>query len=342
MAQEIKGKVKWPSVPEDVVDAIVVATGPDPKVNRVVAYTSDNGDYLLDLSREPLGEWIVHVFHPDGVPSKPVKRDVVANVTPEVLDFRLMPLQSTSSKVGTVVFAILILLFVAAIYSYLTLHRENPPQGNPIDALLNAYVVVAADDVIRIGEDETLGSLVEQPLPRLQVLAADDRLTDDERETLTSFSERIQIAVRDDDRSALQDELRNLSLYLTDLTRTIGFFWTEDPWRILEISLVALIAVLGSKIVQIGFYLQRGTFYPEGVFTHIAHILVHPLFVVAVVLFISLGSFQLTIANESSITIDLSNPIVLVSVSFLLGLVPWPVYNFIRDSAERILGNRPA
>ena len=44
------------------------------------------------------------------------------------------------------------------------------------------------------------------------------------------------------------------------------------------------------------------------------------------------------LASGNELTLDLSDPRFLVAVSFLLGTSPWPLWNFIERTAERVTG----
>ena len=34
--------------------------------------------------------------------------------------------------------------------------------------------------------------------------------------------------------------------------------------------------------------------------------------------------------------VDLSDPTIMVALAFLLGTVPWPIWNFVRGAAEQV------
>jgi hypothetical protein len=119
-----------------------------------------------------------------------------------------------------------------------------------------------------------------------------------------------------------------------------GFLWVQDPWRFLEILFWGLAGVLVNKIITTGWYLRTQRFYREGLVMHIAHLVTTPLLVLVAVLILSLVTLSFTLANNSDVTIDLSEPSVLIAFSFLIGTVPWPLWNFIEDSARRFTGQQ--
>jgi hypothetical protein len=119
-----------------------------------------------------------------------------------------------------------------------------------------------------------------------------------------------------------------------------GFLWVQDPWRLLEILFWGLAGVLVNKIITTGWYLRSQRFYREGLVMHIAHIVTTPLLVLVAVLILSLVTLSITLANNNEVTIDLSEPSVLIAFSFIIGTAPWPLWNFIEDSARRFTGQQ--
>ena len=119
-----------------------------------------------------------------------------------------------------------------------------------------------------------------------------------------------------------------------------GFLWVQDPWRFLEILFWGLAGVLVNKIITTGWYLRTQRFYREGLVMHIAHLVTTPLLVLVAVLILSLVTLSFTLASNSEVTIDLSEPSVLIAFSFIIGTVPWPLWNFIEDSARRFTGQQ--
>jgi hypothetical protein len=114
--------------------------------------------------------------------------------------------------------------------------------------------------------------------------------------------------------------------------------WDKDPWRFLEIILWGLGGVLANKIITCGWYLRSQKFYREGIIMHISHLAANPLLVLVAVILLSLASFNITLANGSEVSIDLSQPSIMVVVAFLLGSSPWPLWNFIEDAARKVTG----
>ena len=116
------------------------------------------------------------------------------------------------------------------------------------------------------------------------------------------------------------------------------FFWDQDPGSFLEVLLWGLAGILVNKIFITGWYLRSQRFYREGILMHVAHIVVTPLLALVAVLLLSLVALSVTLAGSNELTLDLSDPRILVAVSFVLGTIPWPLWSFIENTGKRIAG----
>jgi hypothetical protein len=115
-----------------------------------------------------------------------------------------------------------------------------------------------------------------------------------------------------------------------------GFrIWTEDPLRYLEIVLWGVAGILVSKIFTTGWYLRNHRFYREGVLMHIAHLVATPVLVLITVLLLSQVTMTFSLANSNQVTVDLSAPGIMVAFAFIIGTSPWPLWNFILNTAKR-------
>ena len=115
-----------------------------------------------------------------------------------------------------------------------------------------------------------------------------------------------------------------------------GFrIWTDEPLRYLEILLWGMAGILVSKIFTTGWYLRNHRFYREGVLMHIAHLVATPVLVLITVLLLSQVTMTFTLANSNQVTIDLSAPGIMVAFAFIIGTSPWPLWNFILNTAKR-------
>lgn len=115
-----------------------------------------------------------------------------------------------------------------------------------------------------------------------------------------------------------------------------GFsFWSSDPLRLLEIMFWGLAGILVNKIILIGWYLRSRRFYTEGIIMHIAHLVTTPLLVLVAVLILSLVTLQITLTSGNEMTIDLSDPNIMVAFAFIIGTSPWPLWRFIENAGKR-------
>ncbi len=73
---------------------------------------------------------------------------------------------------------------------------------------------------------------------------------------------------------------------------------------------------------------------------HIAHLVTTPLLVLVAVLILSLVTLSFTLATNNEVTLDLSEPSIMIAFSFIIGTAPWPLWNFIEDSARRFTGQQ--
>jgi hypothetical protein len=118
-----------------------------------------------------------------------------------------------------------------------------------------------------------------------------------------------------------------------------GFkLWSDDPLRFLEIILWGVAGIIMSKIITIGWYLRGHRFYREGILMHIAHIIATPILVLIIVLLLVQVEMKFTLANSNDVILDLSVPTVMVAFAFIIGTSPWPLWNFILNTAKRFTG----
>lgn len=124
---------------------------------------------------------------------------------------------------------------------------------------------------------------------------------------------------------------------LTNLSSV--FFWDKDPWKMLEILLWGFAGIVVNKLLFVSWYLYKKTFYTEGRVMHHAHLITTPVLVLVSVFILSLAKLDLELAGASNkLVIDLSDPNLMIAVAFLLGVAPWPLWNFVMDVSKNILG----
>lgn len=124
---------------------------------------------------------------------------------------------------------------------------------------------------------------------------------------------------------------------LTNLSS--AFFWDKDPWKMLEILMWGFAGIVVNKLLFVSWYLYKRTFYTEGRVMHNAQLITTPVLVLVSVFILSLAKLDLELAGASNkLTLDLSDPNLMIAVAFLLGVAPWPLWNFVMDVSKNILG----
>jgi hypothetical protein len=121
-------------------------------------------------------------------------------------------------------------------------------------------------------------------------------------------------------------------------TRGGGFaFWSTDPLRYLEVLFWGTFGILVSKVITIGWYLRGHRYYREGKIMHLSHIFTTPILVLVVVLLLSQVDLSFTLADNNTVALSLSEPAIMVAFAFIIGSAPWPLWNYIKNTAEQFI-----
>ncbi len=91
-------------------------------------------------------------------------------------------------------------------------------------------------------------------------------------------------------------------------------------------------------IVSCGYCIYEVRFYSDGIYWHVVNLLTVPLLVLVFVLLLSQVTLTISVASSYDMRLDLSNPLVLVAVSFLLGVLPWNLWRRLRQFADVFSG----
>ena len=117
------------------------------------------------------------------------------------------------------------------------------------------------------------------------------------------------------------------------------FFWDTDPWRMLEILMWAFAGVVINKMLFVSWYIYKKSFFIEAKVVHLAHLIATPVLVLVSVFILSLATINLELASTSNkLSLDLSDANIMIAVAFLLGVSPWPLWNFVQGTSKKILG----
>jgi flagellar biosynthesis protein FliQ len=268
-------------------------------------------------------------------------------VGPDAYNVNLMVSRQMTSRdwnSGMVFFVMLGVLLGILAGIYIWAHNRYVPSPEPELAVLIGQVeqarVIAAE----------VESMEEFPEPSLQTLRSTISalqenwnnvsssiisITEGQNEQVNVLISRAETAVTADNPQGVEIALANLQSVFAN-QRSI-YFWSQPPNNYLEVLFWSLAGILVSLLITSGYYLRRKTFYAEGIWMHVSHILSVPLLALVVVFLIS----QITITvqiDESEVALDVSDPRLLAAISFTIAVLPWRILESIRNAANRIFG----
>jgi hypothetical protein len=245
-------------------------------------------------------------------------------------------------KTGRNLFIGLLVALALLIALYVTLHLAFPRQPAPLSPTVNSLITdaqTAAAVSLEISENQSLLATIDAIRSDVELAleqnAAVSTHTDD---LLTNLLDEIEAFAQTGEKQQLLARLAVLSQMVGSPSEPEIAPWDQDPWRYLEVLFWALAGILVNKVIIVGWYLRNQRFYREGLVMHIAHLVSTPLLVLVAVLLLSLATLDITLSGGNQLTLDLSEPNIMIAVSFLLGTIPWPLWNFIEDTAERFAG----
>jgi hypothetical protein len=333
---KIKGTVYRYGTQERIIGASVKAIGPKGQIEYTK--TDDDGDFEVDVP-DP-GKWSFMAFDESSFPSKPVECDPTSSSEVKIYLRRLEG--SEDRKKGFRFFYVLLGLLGGLIVLYVILHLALPESQPPLSVALTDLVIQTQqqlDKSAKMSQDEELLSAVAAITTELDTVLGKTMVVNAaDKEVLRTLGARFEQAVTTDDKDTATKSLARLRHQIESPPWPGFILWDTEPWRFLEILLWALAGVLVNKIFLTGWYLRSRTFYEEGIVMHVAHLVTTPLMVLVAVFILSLVTLQITITTGSALTLDLSDPRIMVAVAFLLGVVPWPLWNFIESTGRRVVG----
>ena len=301
--------------------------------------TDDDGDFTFE-NLDP-GEWTLTALHEKSFPRTLGPLDILKDTSGIRID--LFRLQGTEDEaLGKKFFIGLLIAFGALVALYFALHlifpRESPALSETLAGLISlTEEQVAAVD--KISESTALQASVADIKADVEAaLVGNADLSAADKAVFTDLGAKIAAALKADARDEVLARLVTLRELVKSPTYERVGIWEREPWRFLEILMWGLAGILVNKILITGWYLRSQRFYREGIVMHVAHLVATPLLVLVTVLLLSLVTFQITLANSNELTLDLSDPAILIAFSFLIGTVPWPLWNFIEDTGKRFAG----
>ena len=284
------------------------------------------------------GEWAFSAVQVGYRPSGTEKLDP-SQSDAKISLFLTAQASDSDQEAGKKFFTGILIGLLALIVVYILLHFIIPPNTTPlnlslvdlfgrIETQLNTSSDPATDQVLK-GLTTGLSGVVDSATAKTTRLSAVDK------QVAVRLAETITLAANSGQKDAALDELNSLRRLIQAPPVSRFAFWGDVPLRFLEIMLWGLAGILVSKIIQIGWYLRRRSFYSQGIVMHVSHIAATPLLVLVSVLILSLITLNVTLAGGNEITIDLSDPTIMVAFAFIIGTSPWPLWRFIENSAKR-------
>ncbi|MGD8597634.1 MAG: hypothetical protein PVJ26_11470, partial [Anaerolineae bacterium] len=307
-----------------------------------VRYTTTDDDGDFDLKELEPGTWTLVALHDRSFPSKAQQVELV-DKDKTGLRIDLFRLQGNEDqKMGRNLFIGLLVALGLLIALYVSLHLAFPRQPAPLSPTLARLIDRAQLDLVGFQQpSDDPGLLATIDSIRADVELALEQNADVSAYTgalLTNLLDEIEGSVQANDKEDLLARLAILEQLVASPSEPEVAPWDQDPWRYLEVLFWALAGILVNKVIIVGWYLRNQRFYREGLMMHIAHLVSTPLLVLVAVLLLSLATLNITLSGGNQLAIDLSEPNIMIAVSFLLGTIPWPLWNFIEDTAERFAG----
>jgi hypothetical protein len=219
---------------------------------------------------------------------------------------------------------------------YLRLHALYPPSATPVSAPLSALLSQAVDAASGQAATDplsvTLGLVTRT---NEEVLANQLRaLPEIEKQQLRDLAAQAQTTGAQGNSAETLSALRALQRRYDQLA-TAGYFWNQEPWRFIEVLLWGLAGVLIRQILDAAKYVRRDRFYREGLALHLAQVFTSPIITLVSVFILSLIKLEVTIAG-SAVELDLSNPAILVALSFLIGINFWNVWDALKNVIQSL------
>jgi hypothetical protein len=239
---------------------------------------------------------------------------------------------------GWIFLAALCLSLIVLAITYVALHnrfRQATPTEVQVFLSQIDQAVQQTQDAEKTSASEELATSMTAIRDTWQVISNTVGISQN-KTMIASLVGNVEAAIPQDDQSKTLANLQTIRQIITEGIFRI-FFWTQEPWRYLEVLLWGLAGILVYLIVRIGYYLRSGRFYREGIYMHISHAFGIPVLALVFVLLLSQVSLTLTITN-TQVNLDLTDPRLLAAFSFIIGSQPWYLFDTIRQTAGKVTG----
>jgi len=112
--------------------------------------------------------------------------------------------------------------------------------------------------------------------------------------------------------------------------------WSTKPKLYLEILFFAIFGTIVRQIMVVQRYLRFGRFYKQGLYQHIALLFTVP---VLTLIFVAVLTMARLTAADSTIVLNLSDPVIVAGLSFLVALIPWRLWERLLSSAGGVVAS---
>ncbi len=337
----LEGTVLWYGTKEHVSQAaiqmsLVISQGE--KIKKETVFTDKNGDFKTKYL-EP-GKWSFVVLHENGLPSEPFERTITENVNN--LTLKIPRRQGTVDlTAGWIFMAALILLLAGLVTVYILAHNQNKQSARVDTTVFLSQVdqaILQLTNSQNPSTDTALGTSITAVSDTWSIISATTALPQTKTE-IDRLVANIREAILADDKVKAGANLQSLRQMVVEETSRL-YFWSQEPWRYLEVIFWGLAGILVYLITTTGHYLRWQQFYREGIPMHLSQAVSIPVLALVFVLLISQVTLGLTISG-TQVALDLSDPRILAAFSFIIGSQPWDLIRFFRSSAAMVTGIEP-
>lgn len=288
--------------------------------------TNDDGDFNI-AGVDDTGDLMLVLLHESGRSSN---ETIPAGDWAEPLELRMMPIEGRRAPIigsltlGAFVVALLLLTFTYFEQHEASIRFTDEQYSALIESLhaLPTTLNTAANGVLAARQEDVRDA--KHSVDALRTPASNEA---------NDFIERIlgyRVAADAEDMNDL-DALVQGSV--DSLRGQQGrFFWSAWPWVLVELWAWGLFGVLLTKIIRIGWYLRIGSYYANGTWMHIAHVIATPFLALLAVLVLSFVKVE----GASETIVDFGNPLFMVVAAALLSTNPWGLWDFVLGQGDAL------
>lgn len=345
---EVVGVVHWHSSQQPVIRAVVEARSANVNSSETkpdIALTDTHGRFRFEALLP--GRYVFTVLHKEGQGEE--KTWTVIDAHSGLRLYMWPRMQNNDARAGRDFLAILCTLLFVLVGAYLWLHTSAHATTEPLlPVFINVIDKAQArvDSAAAFQPADTLTSTAQ--ISVTTVLAVETTGIRNAWDTISNTTTMLHAEipmfaqlVDDIEAAQAQNDVKAWDRRVSVLDRLVndiavsGWFWIQEPWRFLEVLFWGLAGALVNLIITTGRYLRFERFYRVGIPMHIAQLVTIPLLALVFVLLLSQVTITVKLVT-SDLRIDLSDPRILVAVSFLLGSRFWQLWDFLQETAGKI------